>query len=264
MINLLEDIARVKFLPSYFGVIGQLLSLLDSENSNMPEIVRLVESDQALASRTLTVVNSSFYGLPRQIGRLDEAVIYLGLNELRNMAMAVAMNDITGGIRTEEWTHTLAVAHLADRLHSTRRFETRLEDQKWVYAAGLLHDIGRLFLSRNYMVLYGRILSVCKDRDELIDCEQKIFGYDHAAVGGFMLRQWRIPDQIVEAVAHHHNPQDNPLARTIQLADTTAHLLEQPREQVADQVESSTGMGWNELSQIVQKAIDKSSMFHQN
>ncbi len=262
MINLLEDISQVTFLPSYFGVVGKLLTLLDTENLSMAEIVHLVESDQALALRTLMAVNSKYYGLPRQIGRLDEAVIYLGLNELRNMAMAVAMNDITGGIREEEWRHTLAVAHLADRLYVVRGVHDDPDGQKWVFASGLLHDIGRLFLSRKYMVLYGRILSMSKDREELIEQERKAFGYDHAAIGGIMLRQWRLPEPIVEAVANHHNPQGNPLAEIIQLADTAAHLLEQPRDQVADALEAKTGMGWNELSQIVQKAMDKSSIFN--
>ena len=263
MINPLEDISRVTFLPSYFGVVGQLLSLLDTDRTNLAEIVRLVESDQALALRTLMVVNSRYYGLPRQVGRIDEAVIYLGLNELRNMAMAVAMNDITGGVREGEWRHNLAVAHLADRLYVVRQHPENPDAQKWVFASGLLHDIGRLFLSRSYMVVYGRILSTTKDRVELLEAERKAFGRDHAAIGGLMLRQWRLPEPIVEAVANHHDPQGNPLAETVQLADAAAHLLEQPRDQVADQLEALTGMGWSELSQIVQKAMDKSSIFNQ-
>ncbi|HEY3343756.1 MAG TPA: HDOD domain-containing protein [Anaerolineaceae bacterium] len=262
MINLIEDISRVRFLPAYFNIVGQLLSLLDTENSNITAIVRLVESDQSLASRTLSVVNSSFYSLPRQIGRLDEAVIYLGLNELRNMTMAVAMNDINGGIRKEEWMHSLAVAHLADRLYPSRRTRGGEETQKWVFAAGLMHDIGKLFLSRSYIVPYGRVMARVREGATQVEAEGEEFGYDHAVVGGMMLKQWKIPTPIVDAVSAHHNPQDNPLAQVLQLGDRTAHLLELPRNEAADQVEALTGIGWNELSTIVQKAIEKSSLFN--
>jgi putative nucleotidyltransferase with HDIG domain len=262
MINLIEDIAHIRFLPAYFSIVGQLLSLLDTENSNITEIVRLVESDQSLASRTLSVVNSSFYCLPRQIGRLDEAVIYLGLNELRNMTMAVAMNDISGGIRKEEWMHSLAVAHLADRLFPSRRTRGGEQTQKWVFAAGLMHDIGKLYLSRSYTVLYGRVVARVREGASPLEAEIEVFGYDHAAVGGMMLRQWKIPDPIVNAVTHHHDPQDDPLAQIINLGDRTAHLLTLSRTEAADQVEALTGIGWNELTAIVQKAVDKSSMFN--
>jgi putative nucleotidyltransferase with HDIG domain len=261
MINVIEDISRTRFLPSYFHIIGQLLSLLDTENSNITQIVRLVESDQSLASRTLSVVNSSFYCLPRQIGRLDEAVIYLGLNELRNMTMAVAMNDISGGIRKEEWMHSLAVAHLADRLFPSRHTRGGEETQKWVFAAGLMHDIGKLFLSRTYTVPYGSVVARIREGAVPLEAEAEAFGYDHAVIGGMMLRQWKIPKAIVEGVTNHHDPGDDPVSQVIQLADRTAHLLELPRNEAAVQVEALTGLGWSELTSIVQKATDKSTMF---
>lgn len=261
MIDLTLNLSRVRFLPAYFDVIGQLLALLDTGTSDMAQIVSLVESDQALASHTLAAVNAGFYNLPRQIDRLDEAVSYLGLDELRSMAMSVAMHDITGGIRTEEWKHSLAVANLAGRLYQPAANQNQEETRRMVFAAALMHDIGKLYLSRSYMVVYARVHARIRAGAPALETEREVFGYDHAEVGGMMLAQWKIPALIAEAVAHHHAPGGKSTARAIQLADRTAHLLELPRATAADQVEALTGRGWIELTSIVEQGIEKSTIF---
>ncbi len=260
--DLLTDIAQARFLPPYFHVVGELLSLLSKDNSEIGDIVHLVESDQSIASRTLTIVNSPFYGLPRQIGRLDEAVIFLGMNELRNAVLAVAMHDLTGGVRKEEWMHSLSVAYLAERLYKAQSNQIDADLKKWVFASGLLHDIGKLFLSRRYMEAYNQILSMVKHGPALLSAEVEVFGYDHAAVGAMMLNQWNIPQLIVLSVSQHHSADGSPLAQIVRRADQVALLMELPREKAEAQVEAAGGIGWDELSGIVAKAIEKSSSFN--
>jgi HD-like signal output (HDOD) protein len=211
--DIARDVRIVRFLPAYFSAISHLLSLLSREEPSIPEIVQAVGADQSLASRLLNVVNSPVYGSVRQIGSIDEAVVRIGLVALRNMALAVSMSDITGGIKKDEWRHSITVAHLSDIL--SRKARSVREVQKFSFVTGLMHDIGKLFLSRRYMLEYQSVFNRINKGQTLTDAEKNTFGYDHAAVGGMLLCVWNVPPFIVDAIKLHHEPGDNELATVI-------------------------------------------------
>ncbi|MBE0696166.1 MAG: HDOD domain-containing protein, partial [Anaerolineaceae bacterium] len=148
--DIARDVRTVRFLPAYFSVISHLLGLLSQEEPSISEIVYAVGADQSLASRLLNIVNSPYYGAVRQIGSLEEAVIRVGIAGLRNLTMAVSMNDISGGLRQEEWKHSLMIAQTSEIL--ARKLRSTPEVLKFTFVSGLLHDLGKLFLSRRYML----------------------------------------------------------------------------------------------------------------
>jgi putative nucleotidyltransferase with HDIG domain len=226
--DIARDVRTVRFLPSYFSVISHLLSLLSQEEPSIPEIVYAVGADQSLTSRLLNIVNSPFYGAVRQIGTIDEAVIRVGIAGLRNLTLAVSMNDITGGLRQEEWKHSLMTAQIGEIL--SRKLRTSSEAMKFSFVSGLLHDLGKLFLTRRYMMEYQGVFSKMKSGMALVDAERATFGYDHAAVGAMMLGVWNVPAVIVEGIRLHHNPGQNKLAMVIFYANQITHWNEQPHE----------------------------------
>lgn len=224
--DIARDVRTVRFLPAYFSTISHLLSLLSQDEPSISEIVQSVGTDQSLTSRLLTIVNSPAYGAVRQIGSIDEAVIRVGLIGLRNLTLAVSMNDITGGARRKEWSHSLYVAHVSDIL--SRKVKLNREAQRFAYVTGLLHDIGKLFLSRRYMMEYQNVQALVNNGLSLQEAERNIFGYDHAAVSGMLLSAWDVPPSIVEAIRRHHEPDQNALATLVYYAQKIIAWAELP------------------------------------
>jgi putative nucleotidyltransferase with HDIG domain len=211
--DIARDVRVVRFLPAYFNAISHLLALLSQEEPPLTEIVQAVGTDQSLTSRLLTVVNSPVYGTMRQIGSINEAVVRIGLVGLRNLVLAVSMNDITGGGKREEWRHSINVAYLADLL--AKRAGPGGDVPRFAFVAGLMHDIGKLFLTRRYMLDYQTVVKKVNFGANLTDAEKSIFGYDHAAVGSMLLTAWNVPERIVDAIKVHHEPGENRLAVVI-------------------------------------------------
>ncbi len=227
--DIAKDVRTVHFLPTYFSAISHLLSLLSQEEPTITEIVQAVGADQALTSRLLSVVNSPVYGAIRQIGTIEEAVVRIGLVTLRNIALAVSMSDITGGVRHDEWKHSITIAHVADAY--TRKMKSGPDIYRFSFVCGLLHDIGRLFLTRRYMLEYQAVFNkVANKKVTTVEAEKSTFGYDHATVGGMLLDAWNIPPSIVEAIQQHHEPGQNELAGSIYYSHRILEWGEQPAE----------------------------------
>jgi putative nucleotidyltransferase with HDIG domain len=248
-----RDVRTVRFLPAYFSVISHLLALLSQEEPSIPEIVYAVGADQSLASRLLNIVNSPFYGAVRQIGTIDEAVIRVGIAGLRNLTLAVSMNDISGGLRQEEWKHSLMTAQIGEIL--SRKLRAAPEVTKFAFVSGLLHDLGKLFLTRRYMLEYQSVYAKMKAGMALVDAEKATFGYDHAAVGAMMLGVWNVPVTIVEGIKLHHEPGQNKLAAVLYYANQITHWNEQPLEKRA--VLEIPGVGQKEVEFIYTDATAK-------
>ncbi len=251
--DIAKDVRVIRFLPAYFSVISHLLALLSQEEPSISEIVQVVGADQALASRLLNVVNSSYYWSVRQIGTLDEAVIRIGIIGLRNLTLAVSMNDITGGVKKDEWKHSLLTAHTADIFARKKGFP--METRRYAFVAGLLHDIGKLFLSRRYMLEYQSVLGRVKTGLSLTTVERNTFGYDHAQVGGMLLEVWNVPPKIIEAIKTHHEPGQNQLAALLYFANQIIHWYEQPAEKKSTL--EIAGFSWAEIEQIYCDAASK-------
>jgi putative nucleotidyltransferase with HDIG domain len=251
--DIARDVRTVRFLPAYFSVISHLLALLSQDEPSIPEIVYAVGADQSLASRLLNIVNSPFYGAVRQIGTIDEAVIRVGIAGLRNLTLAVSMNDITGGLRQEEWKHSLMTAQIGEILG--RKLRIAPEVMKFSFVTGLLHDLGKLFLTRRYMLDYQSVYAKMKSGMELVDAERCTFGYDHAAVGAMMLSVWNVPDVIIEGIKLHHAPGQNRLAAVVCYSNQITHWNEQPLEKRS--VLEIPGVGQNEVEFIYSDATAK-------
>jgi putative nucleotidyltransferase with HDIG domain len=230
--DIAKDVRIVRFLPAYFSAISHLLCLLTRDEPHIPEIAQAVGADQALASRLLNIVNSPVYGSVRQIGSIDEAVVRIGLVGLRNLALAISMNDVTGGVKRDEWKHSITVAHVSDML--TRKIHVSAEVQKFAFVTGLMHDIGKLFLTRRYMLEYQSVFTKVFKGQTLSEAETSTFGYDHATVGAMLLQTWNVPECIVEAIRRHHDPQGNSLASIIFYANQIIEWREKPTEARTD------------------------------
>jgi len=229
-----ERIARMAArLPCVDVSIAELIGTLAGEHGSAASISRIISRDVSLAARVLKVVNSAYYGQPRTISSIERAVVVLGLPTIRGIALAAScyrmpsLPSIGSGFSASDvLTHCLGVAVTARMLAATH---PRLAPED-AFLAGLLHDFGLL------LQLYGEFETLCGLVAEgragpgptgprgWIKLERQAFGADHAQIAAEVLAGWRLPEGIVEAVRHHHEPMAQPsgvraLVGVVALAD---------------------------------------------
>jgi putative nucleotidyltransferase with HDIG domain len=211
-------------LPAMPVVAQKVLSMIRNPKSNMAEIAELLSLDQSLAVLVLRWANSAYYGLRHPVTTINQAVVVLGQQAIRNVILAstvaTMMDRPVEGYGLEKgdlWQHSIAVAGAAREIAKDKGYEIAEE----AYTAGLLADIGKLALET---LLRGIDLSSPEWQGKSFeDLEEQFFGVDHAYLGAELARRWNLPTRLMDAIEHHHDPQDSKegrsLAYAVHLAD---------------------------------------------
>lgn len=231
-----QIVARARNLPRVSTAGLKLVELLDDSENNSSEAIDLIRSDPLLTAKLLQVCNSSELGLAEKVSSVDQAVLLLGYNQVLSMVLSLAFGGaITGalpcyGIETNGlWRHSFMTATAAET--AVNRSLYIGVDASVAFTAGLLHDIGKLVMAE---ALSGQAHSAIHKHSageglSSIEAEREVLGTDHAEVGACLLHIWRLPDWIVEAIAHHHKPALEPspqLSAITHLVNRIAHLAE--------------------------------------
>lgn len=226
-------------LPTLPAVVTQLIGLIDNPKTSARNVAQLISADQALTAKILKLANSAFYGFPREIATVDLAVVVLGFETVKNLGLSVSVlerfssaGENTHFDRQKFWEHSIACGVaaklLAEKLHY-RSFSGE------AFAAGILHDIGKLILSQYFSVDFKQIIDLMEQGDLYIGkAEEEILGVTHADVGGWLAQRWNLPDQLEDAITFHHAPGRaapgrNELPSLIHLADLLCR-----RERIGD------------------------------
>lgn len=245
----LSQLSRLRNeLPFDPSLLRNLFAMTgDSSMASLDEIAGVISRDQGLTTRILTLANSAFYGLQSQVTSISRAVNVLGLKEVRNLVLALGVNALIAkhGVPTEfdirlHWAHQLRVAaaaqYLAKNLPQT---ESPAPDPSMLFTAGLLHDIGKVIVAMHSPEDWQAIRSAMADGTPANQAEDAHWGLEHGLIGGMVLNQWNLPQQLSEPVNWHHSPdicEDFPCeARLLGLADSLVWFLE------AGETRNSTG-----------------------
>lgn len=215
-------------LPTLPTVITQLISLIDNPKTSARNVAQLVSTDQALTAKILKLANSAFYGFPREIATVDLAVVVLGFETVKNLGLSVSVLERFAGAdgdrgdfdRQKFWEHSIACGVAARLLATKLRYRVPGE----AFAAGILHDIGRLILSQYFPDEFDQVLHTMHEENLYIgEAEERILGVTHADVGGWLAERWNLPRQLEGTIAFHHAPgrlgRGNDLPALIHLAD---------------------------------------------
>ena len=211
-----KQLSHIATLPE---VTLGIIELVENPNSSAQDLNALIGRDPALSARVLKVVNSAFYGLPRQIGSINRAISLLGLNAVENIAIAASLAKLfRGGALCDRfdakdlWSHSIAVATAAKLLAK----EARMSSGDEAFLAGLMHDIGimvELQSDRAKLVKVFGDMQFDGSGNPLIDfrmAERAVFGADHGHFGEALCEQWKFPRSLALACGHHHDPMHAP------------------------------------------------------
>lgn len=226
-------IDRVRNLPAPSLSVTRLISLLQHHDTDVADVIRVIKQDPVLCAKLLALCNSASHRAGESVASLDQAILRLGQRETHRLVMTMGFGDSLGAPLpgymiddTQLWRHSLLTAYATGFiLKLVPRIQT---DPSIAYTAGLIHDIGKLVLNQALTDNSRASVQELVDsgRHSLVEAEREVIGADHAEVGAVLLRRWKIPEVIVEAVADHHVPPSAsppPLSAVVHIADVLAH-----------------------------------------
>ena len=216
----------------------KLINLLDSPDTSVEEIVKLLRLDPSLTSEMLRVSNSALYGSSGRIDHVSQALTMLGTETVKRIVLTLSMGAFTRSFLRDEkqevcWHHSVACAILSERLAPPLG-----QPAEKAYTVGLLHDVGRLALIAQFPAEYSELLTVARyGTFDQMRCEQELFDIDHCAAGAWLAEQWNLPEDLVQAIGQHHSCEspDGSMPHVIsagcQLADVLGFgVLQRPGE----------------------------------
>ena len=274
--------AYIARMPSLSTTVIKVLETCNDPRASANDLQRIISLDPVLTARVLRLINSAYYSPGVPITSLTRAIVMLGLNTVKNLALSFAILENLKSNRSfsvfssdEFWTHSLCVGVIA-KLLAAFKGDTphRLEAY---FVAGLLHDLGKIPLNRQFPEEYHRAWEAAdKDQDTLRHSEMKLLGMDHCTVGCMIAKKWRLGSTLVETLSHHHNPDDSSEADRdfvfiISLANQFTNYLSIGSagdgftdEQLIEYLNGKVGVDWkmlHELGETVLNEIGKAKIF---
>lgn len=208
--KLLFRLSQIDDLPTLPSIATQIFSIASNPDSSGTELVSIIRQDPALTAKILKTVNSAFYGNPQTISSVRQAIVLLGNDEIVDLAFGLAaakvfdVKPIPGMIDpTFLWHHAICTALIAQHLC---RAIPQYKDIS-VFTAGLLHDVGKIFLMEKFADIYRQTYAdAAKYNMPLFELEEDYLGMNHAIIGKHLSSNWNLPEYLVEAISHHHQP----------------------------------------------------------
>lgn len=226
-------VGTVGELPSLSSTFTRLTHAVKDPNASIAFVAEIIEGDVAMSAKVLQLVNSAFFGLSQHVTSLSNAVSFLGMETIKNLALTseafrvfVPDRRVPQTVCDSIQRHALSTAAIAAVLPLDRKMRDT------AVVAALLHDIGGLFLASKMPEMYCSVLSRASERGcRPFEAEEELLGTSHAEIGAYLLGLWGIPNLAVEAIAHHHHPtrishSDLDCTAAVYLADLLAHELE--------------------------------------
>ena len=230
-IHLTDDdiIRRAEALPAFPRVVNDILTTLDDEGATLGMLVGLVERDPVIAAHVLSIANAAAAGRgDNPVRDVRKAISLIGQSRVRKVVLGLTLAQFAREARvsTHFWEHSVAVGVAALELAGAGRQPPGL-----ALVAGLLHDIGQLWMSHFQPLQFQMVRAVMVEgRRSVVDVEREYFGTDHCAIGGLLVAHWGLPEPVVEAVALHHDPDGEPQASSlvaiIHVAEVLANALD--------------------------------------
>ena len=261
--DLVRGTVKLVSLPEVFIKVN---SMVDDPACSASDIGKYISQDPALSARLLKIANSPLYGFPSRIDTVSRSITVIGTRGLRDLILASSTIDAFSKISSDFidmnkfWSHSLYCGVLA-RILATKCNALHTEP---FFVSGLLHDIGKLIIQHKLPEM-AREVHIREDDSNLArhELEDEVIGFNHARVGGELLRAWKLPVNIQDAVEFHHAPsmaKESPLgAAVIHLADSITksegYAVSSTRNNHVDPIAwAITGLDQDSIEEVLDEA----------
>jgi HD-like signal output (HDOD) protein len=227
-------LAQLETLPSQPELYAHVLAEIQSPNPSFRRVGEVIARDAGMTAKILQLVNSAFFGLARRIGSPQEAVALLGYDTVKALVLSAKifsqfdqrrMNRL--GLE-ELWRHSLTAAMCARTIGTVENLSCKALDE--AFAAGILHDVGKLVLAQNFPERYAEVLKRAQaPGSRLWEMEAECFGASHAELGAYLMGLWGLGEEVVNPIAYHHRPPQTmprgPVTALVYSGNALEHLL---------------------------------------
>ncbi|MHB8951048.1 MAG: HDOD domain-containing protein [Rhodoferax sp.] len=223
--------AAVDGMPAFPKSVQKILELTRDVNCSPKDLVQVIDKDPVVTVKVLRVVNSAYYSLPKQITSINHAVVYLGFNTIKNLALSIAAigmlpaSNAAGFDGAQYLIHSLSTAAIAKQL------ALRLDDADPMdcFIAGLLHDFGKVVFAQFMPAEFRQALETSQGNESSLHLAlRELIGADHAVVGAMLVEKWRFPAELVETIRCQYGPEvkDTPMIACVFAANQISKRLE--------------------------------------
>jgi HD-like signal output (HDOD) protein len=206
--ELRKVVGAIGELPSLSNTYCSLTKAVREPNTPVEKVANIIERDVAMSAKVLQLVNSAFFGLAQKVNSLQGAVGYLGMETIKNLALASEAFRVFvphSRLPQAEFESIQEHAYRAAVIAGTFPMEPKIREVAVV--AALLHDVGRLILASRMPDEFCAVRALATERGcRLFEAEEQLLGTSHAEIGAYLLGLWGLPNLAVEAIAHHHHP----------------------------------------------------------
>ena len=209
--DLKKSVQQIDWLPSPDFILKKIVDTASSTSASAKELNDIVSKDSGFVSKLLKLANSSYYGLPKKVSKLTEAIMILGFKTVRNMALSIFANEQLFSFKSEElelrelWIHSLSVATIGETIAERIGFSNKEE----LFLCGLLHDIGKTVQGILFPLLFDAIVKVSRMKGWTYYRTEKELGVPtHEQFAEMLLEKWNFPELVRLAATRHHRTDD--------------------------------------------------------
>ena len=265
-------------MPSLSTTVSKVLEICSRTDTSPNGLNKVISLDPVLTGQVLKLINSAYYSLMNKVTSLTRAIIMLGLNTVKNLALSTAIIRCVGQAKKSKalpikdfWAHSIGVGVMAKLLAAERGVP--LAEREEYFVAGLLHDLGKIPFGDEYIEVLAQVQ---KEPETLVKLEKKCLEIDHEEIGEMIASKWKLNAVITDAICHHHAPEraepaHQSLVATVALADFYICLFDigyagnrYPDESQLAMLLDLCGLQWSAvtgLSEAVDAEIKKAEIF---
>jgi len=240
MPELIEKILRnIDEVPSLPISVSKILEVTKNPNASPNDLNKVISLDPILTGKVLKLVNSAYYSISTKVNSIVKAIILLGVNTIRNLALTTAVVPIVGtGVKKSWlvlnvngfWKHSIGTGVTAKMIAKHAGIDKKVLEEYFI--GGLLHDIGKVILDHALNEKYSDVIQKsAKENKSLIELEDELLDINHAKIGKLLAEKWDLSPELSEVINFHHNPKEcNPDFKHLVYAVAVANIFCQQKK----------------------------------
>ena len=256
-----QVVAEFKDIPPMPNVMVKALSVIKNPATGIAELAKIMQVDQAISTKTLSLVNSAFYGFRQQITSIQKALVVLGMMKAKNIIMSLALKQMmTAQGSRELWEHSIRCAVAAEILAK----EYKVINPDDAFVIGFLHDIGKMLLNSKNPLKYSKVRYLAtQDNVNLVDIEDAQFGTNHCVLGALISKKWQLPVILTNCIRYHHDPAQSSLPTVCGIVYCADRLVQtnMPNPLLEPKVMNKMDFTINDPIALRETILAKSSIF---